>query len=207
MSLAAIYNSALAANSGYDMLHLFDQDSSFGPAYFKTIAAAANAHPEVNLFLPLIRCSGLLISPGHFFLFKGKYWAAPKTGLVTAKNNVAIASGMAICTGYLKTFGGFEERLKLYGIDTNFMLRYARDNQFFYVIDAGFEHDVAEHKAESREVKKRRFADFKQSSLINAKLFPAAGALADAAVPVVSYDAVLKTSTTVSCRHNHPPEK
>ncbi len=171
ISLAAIYNRAFAANPGYDMLHIFDQDSSFGLAYFKAIAAAAVANPEVNLFVPLIRCNSLLISPGHFYLFKGKYWSKPKKGLVPAKNNVAIASGMAIRASYLKTFGGFEERLQLYGIDTNFMLRYARDNPYFYVADVGFEHDVAEHKAENREVKARRFADFKKASLINAALF------------------------------------
>lgn len=172
ISLAVIYNQAYQKNPGFRMVHLFDQDSSFDAAYFEAVADAEQLHPEVNLFLPLIRAGQTIISPGHFFYFKGQYWKKAQLGLVPATRNTAIASGMAIRMRYLQQFGGFEESLRLYGIDTNFMLRYAKDNSHFYVFDVKFQHDISEFKAEDKEVKRRRFEDFKKSSLINSKLFP-----------------------------------
>lgn len=172
VSLAAIYNQAYRSNPDYQIVHLFDQDSTFDGAYFEAVARASAQYPEINLFLPLIRSGETIISPGYFLYFKGQYWKKQRLGLVKARRNTAIASGMAIRMRYLQQFGSFEEKLKLYGIDTNFMLRYARDNKYFYVFDVNFQHDVSDFKEESREVKQRRFDDFRKSSLINAKLFP-----------------------------------
>lgn len=172
LSLAAIYNRAVSEFPGQDFLFLFDQDSGFGGDYFRETEAAAAVRPDVNLFVPLIRQGTTVVSPGHFHYFKGRYWSEARYGAVPAKNTVAIASGMAIRMKYLKGFGGFEERLQLYGIDSNFMIRYSRDNALFYVLKAPFNHDLSDFNSESRETRLRRFRDFSRASLINAELFP-----------------------------------
>jgi hypothetical protein len=172
ISLAKIYNTVYRSNPDFETLYIFDQDSSFSESYFEQVSIAEKKHPEINLFLPLIRAGQTIISPGNFFYFKGQYWKQARLGVVPARRNTAIASGMAIRMSYLLQSGGFEEQLQLYGIDTNFMLRYAKKNKYFYVFDVDFQHDISEFKKEDRQTKLRRFEDFKKSSLINAKLFP-----------------------------------
>lgn len=172
ISLARIYNTIISENRGLELVFIFDQDSSFDATYFEEIEEAASANKHINLFLPLITVGDKYVSPGHFQYFKGKYWVEPHYGMISAKNTVAVMSGMCIRMVYLKTFGGFNEALKLYGIDTNFMIRYGRDNQYLYVIHATFKHHLSDFTAEPHEVKRRRFADFKKSSQINATLFP-----------------------------------
>jgi GT2 family glycosyltransferase len=172
ISLAAIYNRAVSEHPAAELVFLLDQDSAFTPDFFREINEAAAAHPEINLFVPLIKHGRQVVSPGHYYAFKGKYWTVEKYGVVPARSTVAIASGMCIRMAYLQRFGGFEEKLKLYGIDTNFMIRYSRDNADFYVLRAPFGHALSDFSSEERLVKQARFADFRRASLVNAKLFP-----------------------------------
>ena len=172
ISLAHIYNSAIAADSVHDLVFLFDQDSYFDSRYLSDMEAAVEANAAINLFVPLIKVGETVVSPGHFHYFKGKYWDKPRYGIVPANNNIAIASGMCIRMQYIRQFGRFDERLNLYGIDTNFMIRYSQDNQIFYVVKTFFQHHLSDFAVEKKETKDRRFADFKRSSIINAKLFP-----------------------------------
>ena len=172
LSLALIYNRAIAAHPEASFVFLLDQDSGFGEEYFREIDTAAAAHPDINLFMPLIRHGRQVVTPGHFHYFKGKYWRTAQYGRVNARGNTAITSGMCIRMPYLQRLGGFDERLRLYGIDTNFMIRYSRDNAFFFVISAPFSHHLSDFAQEDRVIKKARFDDFRRASMINAKLFP-----------------------------------
>ena len=51
---------------------------------------------------------------------------------------------MVINFNYLKNiYTGYDARLRFYGTDTFFMLEYAEDNDFLYVIDYVFQHKSA----------------------------------------------------------------
>jgi hypothetical protein len=172
LALSRIYNHCIANNQQYDLLILLDQDSSFTASYLVEITDSVCLHQSVNLFVPLIVQDNLIVSPGSFNGFKGKYWRHKRYGLVEARGNIVITSGMAVRLSYFKQFGKFEERLNLYGIDTNFSVRYGRQNDFFYVLRTPFHHDLSDFNEESVASKERRFKNFSRASLINAELFP-----------------------------------
>lgn len=171
ISLGRIYNTIIKENLKYDLVYIFDQDSSFEIDYLNAVSRAEKEHPLINLFLPLIKVKEQVVSPGHFYYFKGKYWKKDQLGIVKAKNNVAVSSGMAIRMSYLDNHERFEERLKLYSIDTNFMIRYSIDNEYFYVIDAKFGHELSDFDHEDVETKLRRFKDLRASAMLNSYLF------------------------------------
>lgn len=172
LALSNIYNRCISMNAQYDLVILLDQDSTFDKSYYKELERAVIAEPHIKLFVPLIVHDDLIVSPGNFNGFKGKYWKKSKYGQVEARGNMAITSGMAIRMSYFEEFGKFEERLKLYGIDTNFSIRYGRQNQYFFVLMSPFDHDLSDFNEETVAVRLRRFQDFSRASLINAELFP-----------------------------------
>ena len=144
MSLSKIYNKVIQNNEGYDYLIILDQDSSFASDYFEKLNSGIEKHSDVNLFLPLVKSEQTIVSPGDYKIFKGSYWEKEQYGVISAKNILAINSGMVINFNYLKnTYKGYDERLNFYGTDTFFMNKYSKDNNFLFVIDYVFKHDSA----------------------------------------------------------------
>lgn len=172
ISLSKIYNSVVQNNKGYGFLLLFDQDSFFTKDYFDKIDIYSKEYENINLFVPLIKHKSVIISPGSFSYFKGKFWKKEKVGKIKAKNTLAITSGMAIRGVYLNDFGEFDENLKLYGIDTNFMIRYWRQNKYLYVFKTFFDHDLSDfNKEKSGIIKNQRFEDKIKAEYYNLSLF------------------------------------
>ena len=144
MSLSKIYNCVIQENEEYDYMIILDQDSSFSSDYLEKLNSAIIKHPSINLFLPLIKSEQTIVSPGDYKIFKGSYWKKEKYGIINAKNILAINSGMVINFNYLKNiYKGYDERLRFYGTDTSFMLKYPEDNDFLFVIDYVFKHKSA----------------------------------------------------------------
>jgi GT2 family glycosyltransferase len=171
LSLSKIYNTIIKANSSMDYVVLLDQDSIFGSEYINAFKDAQSKHSGIMMFAPLITSNGLVVSPGHFIYFNGKYWENPKYGIVRSKNTIAIASGLIINIEAVRKVGYFEERLTLYGIDTNFMIRFARHYEELFVLHTTFNHDLSEFNLEDKLVKLNRFLSHKESCLINSELF------------------------------------
>jgi GT2 family glycosyltransferase len=164
ISLSKIYNFVFRNNLQYDFFLIFDQDSSLTADYFIKLQEAIIQFPDINLFLPLIYNKNQIVSPGDFFICKGKYWENKHTGLVVARNRLAIASGMAIRISYLENIvKPFDERLKLYGIDSQFILEYGKRNKYFYVLDYVLDHHLSVFTEESPYLKAKRFIDHKHS--------------------------------------------
>lgn len=170
--LSKVYNTVINKNPYYDFLLLFDQDSFFTEEYFQKLNKYSEENKDINLFLPLIKHNSFIISPGAFKYFKGKFWKKEKLGRLEAENILAIASGMAIRMSYLSKFGNFDERLNLYGIDTNFMIRYWKQNKWLYVFNPVFKHDLSDFNKESKYIKNLRFKDKIMAEQFNLGLFP-----------------------------------
>ena len=144
MSLSKIYNRVIQENEEYDYMIILDQDSSFSSDYLEKLNSAIIKHPSINLFLPLIKSEQTIVSPGDYKIFKGSYWGKEKYGIIDTKNILAINSGMVINFNYLKNiYKGYDERLRFYGTDTFFILEYAENNDFLFVIDYVFKHKSA----------------------------------------------------------------
>jgi GT2 family glycosyltransferase len=172
ISLAKVYNQTLKKNEGFDWFILLDQDSGFDYTYFTAFDNALKNYPDIKLVVPLIKSNSFIVSPGRFTSFKGKYWTNENYGLTSTKSNTAIASGMIISIDVFDKVGFFDESLVLYGIDNNFMFRFRKCYEYFYVMDVRFIHDLSDHNFENTETKLRRFRDQRMSSIINSKLFP-----------------------------------
>ena len=164
ISLATIYNRAIERCSSNSGIVLFDQDTHFTKDYFQLGLKALRENPTINLFLPVVKINNQIVSPGDFYLVKGKYWKNVQMGKVAARNKVAIASGMLIRIDFLKaTKIRFNEALKLYNIDTDFVIRYGHTNEFFFVFNCELVHRISMFENEPVERVLFRFKDHRKS--------------------------------------------
>lgn len=156
-SLAVIYNYAIRnANTG-DILLLFDQDSVIDNHYIDTVTEAVKNNANIALFIPYIRYKDKYMSPGKFFIYKGKYISKLNLGVIESKNVLAITSGMAVRPSLLKKYNlFFDENLKLYGIDSKFCLDYSKVFKYMYVMDYNLKHSLSQFEKEKKEIKTMR---------------------------------------------------
>lgn len=150
VTLSRIYNSVISEHlrPEFDFLALFDDDSDFGLGYFQEIAAASEANPSIQLFLPVIRNSGTIASPAWLVFFKSLPFSERRRGVVSSRFLMAINSGMGIKTEYLKKkFKGYDEKLKFYGTDTYFMKEFSRKEKGAFVLRTEINHDLTYRKS------------------------------------------------------------
>lgn len=170
ISLAKIYNSAIHKSDGEDFLMLLDQDSEFDSRFFSEFYQKANLHPDIDLFLPYVVHNKIVVSPGNWLGYKGRYWKNLMTGIVDSKNLTAIASGMLIRFSYLANDRmHFDETFVLYGIDTYFMQKYSKRRRSAYVLNYELKHDLSIYSETSEETRLFRFRNFFSSTLLLTK--------------------------------------
>jgi len=188
IGLAKIYNEVIKTSNDSGYVILFDQDSEFDARYFEMLKSGIIEFPTINLFVPLIMHSDSIMSPGYYICFKGSLWKEIKLGKVSSKNMAIITSGMAISSKYLSgVFKGFDEEFVFYGIDTYFSIQYRDQNDFFYVFDCNFKHDLAINSDEKYDDRLRRFKNHRKSLI---KLSKRSVITYLATIPYVSYKTV-----------------
>lgn len=164
ISLAKIYNTV--KNKwliSRDYLLLFDQDSSLNDDYFNKLFQDITRYPSNELFIPYVQHEKYIISPGSKHIIKGKYATKLTIGLNASKNKLAITSGMCIRLDYFERTGfSFNESLKIYGIDTDFMIQYSRNADSFVVIDYNLHHDLSQFGNPSKDKLIQRFKQEKE---------------------------------------------
>lgn len=167
INLSTIYNSVI---SNYiekeDYLLLLDQDSNLPYDFLFKNVEAVKSNSDVNLFLPLVHANNRWVSPLSYICGWGKYWKSPRLGLISPQGICAINSGMLISAKYLmRTFSGYDERLRFYGTDTQFMLEYMDTQSNLYVVNSTLEHDLS-FFSDATESKVRKFSDMKSANYI-----------------------------------------
>ncbi|WP_316746779.1 glycosyltransferase [Pedobacter gandavensis] len=161
--LSKLYNQVLSANT-YDYVLLLDQDTNIPLYYFDKLNEALFKFPKIGLFLPLVLHKEKVVSPGSWVYFKGKHWGRIKTGIIPAKNVLAITSGMVISEKMFRVHQmKFDERLSLYGIDTGFMLNFSKFEKQLYVLSIKFDHDTVLWSNPSADVMLGRFRNLKST--------------------------------------------
>jgi hypothetical protein len=173
LSLSSIYNQVCSENKGFGYLILLDQDSRFGTDYFKQLNKAKQSHPKIDLFAPAIYHNSKLVSPGLYYAFKGKFRSSIQSGVHSTQNMCIITSGICISFQYLHSnFTGFDERLRVYNIDTFFSLQFRKHRSEFFVFHCAFEHSLSQYEEEEFAARMRRFADYRTSLLILTQNYP-----------------------------------
>lgn len=165
--LSVIYNSVIKELNEDQILIIFDHDSVINNSYFDTLFDADSKHSAVNLFLPIIKYDGVIVSPANLWYFKGSYWNEAKYGLVESKHKSAINSGMAIRAKYLiDYFEGYNENIFFYGTDSDFMQKYSKQNEYFYVLNTVINHTLNFFDNKDIEDKIKRYKEMRRASLI-----------------------------------------
>lgn len=168
--LSVIYNKIIKTLNINEYLIILDHDSTINIDYFTSLNNAIDDNPHENLFLPIIKSQNKIVSPANFLYIKGSYWKYKKTGIIKSKNITAINSGMAISARYLQTdFPGYDEHLKFYGTDNDFMNKYSKDNETLFVLNVEIEHVLNFYESISIEDKMIRYKWMKEGALINSK--------------------------------------
>jgi GT2 family glycosyltransferase len=143
--LGLTYNDAVRAFLGESMyLLILDQDTRVPSELFAVAAREVGGANEPAIMAPAIRAGGRLVSPSSFWLGWGHYWSEPRFGSQPSRNTVIINSGSFIHRRvFLDQNTWFDERLRLYGIDTDFFIRVARSNPSFLVLPLVIDHDLS----------------------------------------------------------------
>lgn len=156
--LSVIYNRVLNLYHSARCLFIFDQDSNVTEEYFILMKNALERNPDIGLFVPYVKYNDLIVSPGNFHIYKGKYWKQLHLGRISSQNKLCIASGMMLNIPLIRNCSlFFDENLHFYGIDSKFVLDYSRKNPHFFVIDYRLKHNLSQYEKENYQTKLWRF--------------------------------------------------
>lgn len=168
--LAKIYNNVIVASNDSRYVIILDQDSKFNNEYFEKLHHGITQYPDINLLVPLIKHKNLIMSPGYYKSFKGSLRKTIPLGKLSTKDMAVITSGMVISQKYLReTFKAYDESFVFYGIDTYFSIKYRETNNFFYLFDCDFKHDLAVTSSEGYKKKLWRFQSHRQATYLLSK--------------------------------------
>lgn len=144
VSLARIYNEVADRSEPGGWLLILDQDTELPPDYLEVFRRSRRENPDLKLFAPTIEAGGRYVSPASFAFGWGRYWRRPREGRQPARRTSAIASGLFVARELLASAETrFDERLRLYGIDTAFFIRYARRYPEFAILPVVLRHDLS----------------------------------------------------------------
>ena len=74
---------------------------------------------------------------------------------------------MFIRCKYLKEqFQGYNEKIKFYGTDNDFMYKYSKQNKFAYILNSSLNHTLNYYEDITVESKVRRYKDVKNGILV-----------------------------------------
>jgi hypothetical protein len=141
--LSKIYNT-LVRRSQKSHLVIFDQDSSVNNAFFQDLTDSIK-RIRADVFVPIIKHNGQTISPGRLRWIKGAALRSVVAGTLLPAGFTAMMSGLCIRRAFLARFGvqPFDERLRLYGVDTRFCRDLTQLGGRGYVTGAVLGHDSA----------------------------------------------------------------
>ena len=149
MTLPIIYNSMAKKylKSDNDLLMISDDDTNYSNYNFeKLFGILKTSKNQSGIFIPQLYANDKLVSPGKRFLFKGKYIQSINDGLIKSRNILGMNSGLIISYNCFKKMPFlFDERLKFYGTDTDFFIRYEQYFDFIYVLPFKIDHDLSEN--------------------------------------------------------------
>ncbi|TDY17034.1 GT2 family glycosyltransferase [Paraburkholderia sp. BL6665CI2N2] len=143
--LSKVYN-MLVRESRRPHVVIFDQDSSVDAAFLEKLAdCLEKVEIEADVFVPVIRHDGHLISPGRLRWIKGEALCSVTTNAMLPTDFTAMMSGLCISRAFLTRLAPhpFDERLRLYGVDTRFCRDLAKHGARAYLHEAVLGHDSA----------------------------------------------------------------
>lgn len=154
--LSIVYNSVIDAR--YNRFQLFvnlDDDTVLNDDYFNSLLNLTGM-PGFSIAIPKVIVGKCMVSPGYYIGFKGFGKKRIRNGFVSSRFFMAITSGMVIEKKFLARTGlRFNERLNLYGIDTDFFLQARRRVKKIYIMSSEIKHSSALKQLSGSDLSKR----------------------------------------------------
>ncbi|CAG9226058.1 glycosyltransferase [Paraburkholderia caribensis] len=141
--LSKVYNALISDTIG-SLIIIFDQDSLVDESFFRSLAKSTLSICA-DVFVPVIKHDGYVISPGRLRWIKGAPLHHLSLNTMLPRHFTAMMSGLCIERSFLLRLGSkpFDERLRFYGVDTRFCRDLAINGGRAYVHDAVLGHDSA----------------------------------------------------------------
>lgn len=130
--------------SGKKWILLLDQDTSFPTNAICKYVDHVNQYPDQVMFVPLLYTKAGVYSPCKYFFKRGVVWRDVKAGLHSIKYKTVLNSGCLIKLEAYLHLGGYDERIKLYFSDFNFVDRYRSRYKQFVITDIVCRHDLSD---------------------------------------------------------------
>ncbi len=144
---------------------LCDQDTYFPketiPKYF---AAIINTKLNINLFVPTLISDSRVYSPCKYYFTKGFIWTKPEAGVHSFRNKTVLNSGILINLAAFNIAGGYNEKIKLYFSDFEFINRFRKHNKYFILLDIVCQHQLSDMVESGAILAKKRFYHYCEGS-------------------------------------------
>lgn len=161
--LSKAYNEAAkyALSINKKQIVIFDQDTKFGKDLTLHFAVAQKEHPGIKIFAPILYYRGnRIFSPAKYFSKKGfSVGYKLNSGIYSLKKLKPVNSCMLIDLKAFFECGGYNEYIKLDLSDYDFIERFRRYNNFFYLIEYSAIQDFSDEKNDP-EIMKFRYKLF-----------------------------------------------
>lgn len=143
--LGSAYNRVIKTHLGGALYAvILDQDSALPTDFLQVGLDAAVAHREPSLMVPTVMTEHRIASPCWAWLGWGLAWKRADSGWHSLKHCSAITSGCWVHRRLFTAVGlWFDERLQLYGIDTDYFRRLARFDSRFFVLPVSLLHSLS----------------------------------------------------------------
>lgn len=145
---------------------LLDQDTKFSSGFLMEYYVSCLNNPDTSLFAPILKLdSGEIYSPCKYKFSKAFILKEVDPGITGMKNLSLLNSGILIKMKTFQEIGGYNERLKLDLSDFEFIDRYRKINNSFFILDIVAIHGFSGFQDELN-ASLARFSRYCQSSVI-----------------------------------------
>jgi GT2 family glycosyltransferase len=136
----------LATENRHPYLLLLDQDTTFPlNALANYVDGVNNSLEMVHLFCPVLETNaGVIYSPSKYFFRRGMIWKNAKPGVYSLDNKSALNSGLLVSTAAYNQVGGYNERIRLYFSDFDFINRFKKSYNSMMVLDIRCKHSLSD---------------------------------------------------------------
>ncbi len=141
-------------------LLLLDQDTTFPEDALMKYFDSMDYYKNSVLFAPVLIVNNKIHSPSRYYLKRGFHLKSINAGLNTIRNKTLLNSGMCISLAAFEKIGGFNEKVKLYFSDFNFIDRYRKHYTDFIVLDTICEHKMFTIENKYAQSQLKRFMYF-----------------------------------------------
>lgn len=168
--LSFIYNKVRKElNSRFAII--LDHDTSLPEEFFEFLDKITEDEKNlgINLYLPTLYSNDQIVSPAYEYRYTHKPLGKGISGCVKSDYLQAMNSGMIINSAYYRdVFPGYNEKLKFYGTDNDFMRKYRAQNAKAFILPIRINHK-SNFREDPLPQRVERFAAIREAALLLAK--------------------------------------